>query len=813
MHRYSHRQSGQRFVSGDGKEVLSAGGLTRWTIIFNILIGLAILTAALLLYPPATYISHFEYQLGDVTQRGEEVIAPISFRVPINEKQLDEQRAVASLDVHPVYRLDPSIDAQMDRRLDKLYRDLTTIQELDSVVTMQQRVDQLMGLNPAIKGDDAAILLREGSALLDVVSAVVDSILAGGILDTRRPLLRGINGQSRLTLIRPEGETLVDAGRMEDQEALDRILERQTRNLRSWDPDSRQTIRSLARTHLLPNCFYDAEETSVRKQEATDEVETFIIVAKDVSILGSNVQVTQDHIDKLTALEEALGVQSDSIWKRIGYVAGHLVLLCFLMTLTIRFLMAYRSDFFVDSRRVLLIGILTLLFLIASKYALMVDSGEYMLPITFVALIMAGLYDIPLAIITVVFSITILAVSTSVPLNGILVALLAGGTSIFSIQQFRSRLQLYKSVAYVSLAYLLGILAIGLVEGGGDVRGIAISCLKGMGNGLICTWLVMPILPLLERYFDLTTNFTLLELTDLNRPILKRMKVEAPGTFQHSLVVSNLAEAAADAIGVNALLAKVCAYYHDIGKLQKPDYFSENQQGGRNRHDKLSPNMSALIIASHIKEGMDLAEKIKLPGVVRRGIPEHHGTTVMKYFYHKAVEQDAHGQVKDDDFRYSGPRPHSAETAILMLADSVEATARSFDSPSTAKIRAVVRESIDIRLSDGELEECGLSIRELAIIRESFITTLLSIYHPRIQYPSDKSKESPEKSGRRERGASATAAVESGDTSETVDDAVDLGPEGEITGEDDEQGDEAEAKPVDAAGLEGADAIIDPGKS
>jgi len=302
-----------------------------------------------------------------------------------------------------------------------------------------------------------------------------------------------------------------------------------------------------------------------------------------------------------------------------------------------------------------------------------------------------------------------------------------------------------------------------------------------MGNGLICAWLVMPILPLLERFFDLTTDFTLLELTDLNRPILKRLKVEAPGSFQHSLVVSNLAEAAADAIGANALLAKVCAYYHDIGKLAKPDYFAENIRGFKNKHDKLRPNMSSLIISAHVKEGLDLAEQIKLPGIVRRAIPEHHGTTVMRYFYHKAQELDPHGQVKEDDFRYPGPKPQSPETAILMLADSIEATVRSLDEPNTANIRAVVKQSIETRLNEGQLEECGLSIRDLARIRESFVTSLLAIYHPRIQYPSDKDKGGEDEQAR-ERADAREAAPPPKTKEQEAADASAAGAESEIPG-------------------------------
>jgi cyclic-di-AMP phosphodiesterase PgpH len=730
-------RSGTGSLTRDPRDRRGTPGPSPRVIIINILLGIIFVAGSLSLFPPYTPSPSFDYHVGDVTQTGEEVIAPISFMVPVAPKLLEEQRAAASIGEPPIYRFDPTISEQMNNRLDKLSRDLMAIQAYDSLETLVQRTERLLGLNPFLNRDDARVLLEHGPDLLEQVGVVVDTLLAGGILDTRRPLTgRGVAG-NRMILIRPDGEVFLDGTDVEDQEDLGHPLERQTRKLNGWSQEARLAVQSLARAHLLPNYFYDSAETSLRKREAAESVAEYTIVAKGVRILGPNVQVTQGHLDKLAALEEAQGLQRLTPMKTVILYAGRTLLIGFLMGLMVSFLRLYRRNFLWENRRILLLMILMLGFLSASKYILQLEtSGTYLLPITFVAMILAGLYDSVLAIVGTVFSLIVLAVLASPPAEGLVVALLAGGTSIFSIKQIRNRLQLYKSIAYVALAYLLGITAIHLSAG--EFSGIFINLVKGAGNGVICSWLVMPILPLLERFFDLTTDFTLLELTDLNRPLLKRMKVEAPGTFQHSLVVSNLAESAADEIGANPLLAKVGAYYHDVGKLLKPEYFGENTLGGRNRHEKLSPNMSALIIGAHVKEGLELAEKIKLPSIVRQAIPEHHGTTVMKYFYHKAVEKDPHGKVKRDDFRYPGPRPRSAETAIIMLADTVEATVRSLKQPSSSSIRTVVREALEERLKDGELEECGLSLRDLAQIRESFITSLLSIHHPRIQYPSDK---------------------------------------------------------------------------
>ena len=243
------------------------------------------------------------------------------------------------------------------------------------------------------------------------------------------------------------------------------------------------------------------------------------------------------------------------------------------------------------------------------------------------------------------------------------------------------------------------------------------------------------ILPLVEQVFRLTSDITLLELSDLNRPLLRRMQLEAPGTYHHSMVVGSLAEAAAEAIHANSLLARVQAYYHDIGKLSKPEYYAENEPASsRSRHEKLTPSMSALVVKSHISEGLDFAKKIRLPRAVRNAIPEHHGSMVMAFFFHKALETDP--TARREDYSYPGPRPRSKETAILMLADGVEGASRALAEPTPSRIRGLVQRIIEERVRDGQLDEANITISELARIRESFIPVLTAIFHVRAPYPA-----------------------------------------------------------------------------
>ena len=264
-------------------------------------------------------------------------------------------------------------------------------------------------------------------------------------------------------------------------------------------------------------------------------------------------------------------------------------------------------------------------------------------------------------------------------------------------------------------------------------------CGYGLFNGFISPILTIGLLPIFESIFDVSTDITLLELSDLNRPLLKRLALEAPGTYHHSIIVANLAEAAAKAIGANVLLARVGAYYHDIGKIEKPEYFVENQTGAKNKHEKLVPSMSALILESHVKEGVEMAVEANLPKRIIDFIQEHHGTTLMSYFYNKALEQGATQELMDE-YRYPGPKPRSKETAIVMLADAVEAASRTLDDPKPSRMKSLIKKIIDSKLQAGELADSNLTFRELFAIQQSFLPVLISVFHPRVEYPEPVEK-------------------------------------------------------------------------
>ncbi len=354
-----------------------------------------------------------------------------------------------------------------------------------------------------------------------------------------------------------------------------------------------------------------------------------------------------------------------------------------------------------------------------------------------------------------------LLVDQSMVYDFLLGSLLAGMVGVYATHDLRKRGRLMRAGCFVGLVSLLLALLLGhipLLPEFSDLspRVVGVQIITVLLVGIITAGIVGGFLPLIEGLFGITTNITWLELADLNHKLLKRMTIEAPGTYHHSLVVARLAESAAEKIGANAIQCQVCSYFHDIGKLVKPTYFIENINPEENPHDDLSPSMSVLVIHSHVKEGVDLAIKHKLKAPIIDVIQEHHGTSLVYYFYRRALDRQeeirrqveegkAHEEdipeVNEDDFRYSGPIPQTKESAIISLADSVESASRSLEKPTHSKIEQLVEDIATMRLKDGQLDDCDLTLRELSLIKTSFTQTLISMLHSRIAYPKAASTE------------------------------------------------------------------------
>jgi len=353
------------------------------------------------------------------------------------------------------------------------------------------------------------------------------------------------------------------------------------------------------------------------------------------------------------------------------------------------------------------------------------------------------------------------------PINPVflVISLITGFAAVYATVQVRRRSRLIRAGVYVGIATLLLAATFGLIGpirweaiGSTNWQLIGIQAATAVGVGFATAIVVSGLLPMLENFFAITTDISWLELADLNHPVLRRLSIEAPGTYHHSLAVANLSEAAAEKVNANACVCRVSSYFHDIGKLVKPEYFAENMRPGESPHEDLTPTMSALIIIAHVKEGVDLALKHHLNQRIIEVIQQHHGTSLVSFFYRRALRQQEDAklggkimnlreadvpEVKDSSFRYPGPKPQTKEAAIISLADAVESASRSLDRPTPQRVEDLIHDIIQDRILDGQLDDCPLTLKEIGILAASFRHTLTSMMHTRIAYPKREEKTKP----------------------------------------------------------------------
>lgn len=397
----------------------------------------------------------------------------------------------------------------------------------------------------------------------------------------------------------------------------------------------------------------------------------------------------------------------------------------------------YQKNVYESIRLISLLGLIITALVFLAKLIIPFLS-EYLIPVAAVGMLVAILFNYRLAIATVLIS-TILTglIEYSHP-GYIMVALLSGLIGVFTVSRVSQRSDLTRSGIWLGLSLSFLCFSMSLIEG---LSPLMVLRNSGWGflSGISSAVIAIGVLPFLESFFNATTSFRLLELSSSNQPILKDLMISAPGTYNHSLIVANLVETAAGAINANSLLARVGAYYHDIGKIKRPFFFIENQKDF-NEHDKINPNLSCLIITAHVKEGIEIARENKLPQEIIDIIQEHHGTTLVSYFYHRAKEKIVKQRITEDEFRYSGVKPRTKEAALVMLADSVEAAARTVVKPSLNKLEQLTKKIVRGRLEDGQLDESELTLADLDKIIKSFVQVLFSVYHQRIEYPKEKIK-------------------------------------------------------------------------
>ncbi len=515
-------------------------------------------------------------------------------------------------------------------------------------------------------------------------------------------------------------------------------------------------VLSLTLAVVEPTHVYD-EPATTRARNRAAEVVPFsegLVQYSRLQTIVNEGEVDERDFRLLRAEQAAFLRKVGGTWRHwLGLTAGVLLLAGALAVYAARFKPRIVQN---HARAAGLVGLLLSMLLVSMLAA--VGSGPLYLfaagPVALVAMILAIAYDqrFALGVATIHAALTTLALNQNI---GLLLVMAAGlVTACLLLDDVRTRSKLIEVGGASAGAMMAATFAVGLL--GADPLSFVLqdAMYAGVG-GLAAGFVVLGVLPFIERAFRITTSMTLLELADASHPLLRRLSLEAPGTYNHSLQVANLAEECAEAIGANAMLCRVGSYYHDIGKLNKPEYFIENQSGGENRHLNLSPSVSLLIIIAHVKDGVELAKESNLPTSLVTFIQEHHGSTVVEYFYHRACQhqqnQQGAAEVERDQYRYPGPRPRTRESAIVMCADAVESATRSLREHSPARVEGLVHEIIQKRLADGQFDDCDLTLADLHRVERVLTRTLLSIYHGRIAYPGnaglphDRAK--PEESG------------------------------------------------------------------
>ena len=665
----------------------------------------------LILFTLLLYIDFFpskvDFKVGDV--------APYDITAPRSAEYIDkiktaELRQKAAEAVDDVYTVDLNVIVDVKGNIDNITEKVTTIQT-DSSLNEEEKVKKLSNMLPFTLSEQVLKDLVNGTpeAVQQVGEATHDLIankMQQGICDED---LEGTKGQI-----------------ITDLERYD------------FSASYREYGNSLVKEYLRSNRFYNEEQTQLLREQAMDTVEPIKVPIKaNQKIVKAGEIVTQQDILEL----QALGLmQTKAPWTAFF---GSMLLTATLMTVVLFYTRQQNREIYHNIGQLYLLGIIAFIVLVVSKMLLAVEVsrwpefGEmfgYVAPVAAAGMLTAILLENRLAVITVAVISLFMGVMTG-ELNFSLAGFIGGITGVFSVSKLSQRGELARGGLYTGIAVTLLILFIGMMEDLPWQLLLIAAPLLGLINGLLSSILTNGALPYLESTFGITSSVRLLELSNPSHPLLRKLLLEVPGTYHHSIMVGNLAESATEAVGGDHLLVRVGALYHDIGKIKRPYFFIENQMSGDNPHDKIAPNLSTLILTSHVKDGGDLAREYKLPKRVIDIIEQHHGTSLVRFFYGKALEGERADTVNEDDFRYDGPKPQTNEAAIVMLADAVEAAVRAQNNPTSGQIEGLVRKLIKEKLMSGELDECDLTLKDLDIIANAFLRVLSGVFHTRIEYP------------------------------------------------------------------------------
>jgi putative nucleotidyltransferase with HDIG domain len=698
---------------------------------YRLLLLVSAAVVIVLVFPRGSARTFEVLQEGMVAQ--EDVIAPVPFPVYKSDADLTRARAEAAAGVEPIFDHAPEL---ADSSIAAARAFFDTVEAVVAAAADQEggrrEVRALLdGYGIAASEDQVGLLLASESRALfwTSVESTFQELLRSGVVGGAD---LGDVASSGVILRSAAGETLV---RGDTLTAMDQFFERaDSRSPSELGVGAHRLFHNIIVHFAQPTIVLNHEATEAAQGQARQAVNRVAYeVLEGEMIVGAHERVGAEQRERLEALQQQLaGQENRRLWP--ANLGGFLynVLLLVVLGLVIRY---YRPDVYTSGRSLTLIWFLVLAVTGAAALISRTEAAWQLIPIAFAALTIATLYDGVLALLTVFVLVALISIGPA--FAGITVTfftVMGGAAAALSGRVVRRRAHTWAFAAVIAGTYILAAFSLGLL-GLQDTEDVVRSVFWGTVNGVGCTLLAMGVLPLAESFTKITTDQSLLELADVNRPLLRRLSLEAPGTYAHSINVANLAEAAAREIGANALLVRVGVYYHDIGKVKKPQYFVENQPPGRNPHDKLKPVTSAGIVREHVEDGLELAEEARLPDTVKAFITEHHGTQKIGFFWDRALELDPGTEPSSKDFRYSGPMPQSRETAIVLLADSVESAARVIQDPTPEGIEELVDRIVGYKISEGQLDEAPLTMREIDNIKRQFVKVLTSMYHHRLDYP------------------------------------------------------------------------------
>lgn len=783
----------------------NADSKIRWGLLF------AVALAFIVILYPNLVIKKNSYAVGDVAQR--DIKAPRDFLIEDPIATAAKRQQIAD-EVLTVYDYDAGLGVALKRAVDQAFADMRGLLEQAQRAAWPAPSDQAPlqanDAGPAAELPPEAELrklmeeklnirigrgvfsaLRQETfapAIADQITEILIEVMANGVVTNKDILLK--EGERGIVLreVGSQEEKIVhNLNRfygLDQAKTMARIVGQSVQ--KEMDYGLMNLVVDIVQRLIQPNITLNRNETQARKTQAAEEVEPvrYKIKAGEM-LLREGERVTDVHLLKLKTLD-SLTRKEQVLASGLG--AALLMVALIVSTYILHLLQPGRLTNNRNTHLLLLASVFLTFVLLAqlsSAFAeMVVENFPYPIP--------AGplIYGIPVAAGAMIICLflglqlalpfaLVLAVACGIIFRNSLPVfvffLVSGSMAAYWIRDCRERKVFITAGAKIGVLNIFLAAAIDIYTGELTAASVlwttALAFWGGVAAGIVAAGLA----PLAELAFGYTTDITLLELANLDRPILRRLMMEAPGTYHHSVIVGSLVEAAATEIGANSLLAKVCGYYHDIGKIKKPLYFIENQTGGRNRHDKLAPSMSSLILIAHLKDGVEIARENKLGETIIDTIRQHHGTSLIQYFYEKAKQLKGVDAVKIDDFRYPGPKPQTREAGLVMLADVVEAASRTLENPTPARINGLVQNLINKIFSDGQLEECELTLKDLHKIASRFNKILYGIHHHRIEYTEKRAAANGESRGKSKNGGPDRQPTKSAQTDAEEDSANSTG--------------------------------------